>query len=90
MAYQDIIIGESVSVTPNGIFKFNCDMSFTNKIYHSASQQFMSIPPNTDSQNTWTQSDFPLALKKRAFQVMDALYGCEVEGIGDVTYRMCW
>ena len=75
--------------TKVGLLKFCRDVSFTHKIHHSASNQIISVPPDTPSLSTWGQ-DAPSGLKKEIAHVMQRIYGKETEGFEFDSYRLCW
>ncbi|ROT36572.1 sarcosine oxidase [Sodiomyces alkalinus F11] len=82
--------GESMSMTPDGVIKFNCDMGFTNMQHHEASHQKMSITPDEAMYGTWQEEAFSDKFKTRALSTMKGLYGKEMDGVEIESYRMCW
>ncbi|KAL2756038.1 hypothetical protein ACRALDRAFT_2106189 [Sodiomyces alcalophilus JCM 7366] len=82
--------GESMSMTPDGIIKFNCDMGFTNMQHHEASRQKMSTTPDEAMHGTWHEEAFSEKFKARALSTMKELYGKEMDGVEIDRYRMCW
>lgn len=81
--------GESIPSTADGLLKFNCEVSFTNMTYHSASQQTFSSPPIPVAQSTWGQ-DVPQGLKEEVQNVVRNVYGKNIPGLKMESYRMCW
>jgi hypothetical protein len=83
-------IGESMGMTPDGILKFNCDISFTNMRAHPATGEQMSIPPDSTDETGWTTESFPKKLRERSDKVKKGCYGAAVDGMKVEAYRMCW
>ncbi|KAE9378260.1 sarcosine oxidase [Stipitochalara longipes BDJ] len=81
--------GESVPTTADGRLKFNCEVSFENKIFHEASKQTISVPPVPVSQSTWSQN-VPQGLKEELQNVLWNVYGKNFKGLKIDSYRMCW
>ena len=81
--------GESIPPGPDGRLKFNFEVSFTNKEYHEASGQTISVPPARQSQSTWSD-DIPNELKKSVLTVVDHVYGKDAPGLQPESFRMCW
>jgi sarcosine oxidase / L-pipecolate oxidase len=79
-----------MGMTPDGILKFNCDISFTNMGVHPITQEAMSIPPVLRGETTWTSGTFPKVLKERSQKVLKGSYGRLVDGLEINEYRMCW
>jgi sarcosine oxidase/L-pipecolate oxidase len=83
------MIGESIPMTSDGKLKFNFELSFTNKEFHEASGQIISVPPKRTTQSTWSQ-DVPEELKQSVRKVVDHVYGKNAPGLTVESYRMCW
>lgn len=81
--------GESIPPTPEGLLKFTYETSFTNKIFHKALGQTISVPPEALNQNTW-HSEVPQGLKDEVLGVKAAFYGKAVEDLKVESYRMAW
>ncbi|KAJ8127798.1 hypothetical protein O1611_g5837 [Lasiodiplodia mahajangana] len=81
--------GESIPPTIEGKLKFNFEVSFTNKEYHEASGQTISVPPVRSSQSTWGH-DVPEELKGKVMKVVEHVYGKDAPGLAVESYRMCW
>lgn len=79
-----------MSMTSDGVIKFNCDMGFTNMQYHEPSHQRLSTTPNEAMYGTWHDEAFSEKFKARALNTMKELYGREMEGVEIERYRMCW
>lgn len=82
-------LGESIPAGPAGLVKCTHELSFTNKIYHKRSRQWISVPPRRKSQMMWSQ-DIPQGLKYEVMKVRDMIYGGWLENLEPVSYRMCW
>ncbi|KAK3390090.1 FAD dependent oxidoreductase [Podospora didyma] len=82
--------GESMGMTPDGVLKFNCDISFTNNLLHPATQKVMSIPPTEIGETSWTSGYFPKLFKERSAKVLEGSYGELVKCLPIEKYRMCW
>jgi sarcosine oxidase/L-pipecolate oxidase len=81
--------GESIPPGPDGRLKFNFEVSFTNKVFHEASGQLISVPPSQFGQKTWSQ-DVPVELKESVERVVQHVYGDDAPGLSVESYRMCW
>jgi sarcosine oxidase/L-pipecolate oxidase len=81
--------GECIPPTSDGMLKFTNEASFVNMVHHKESNQYISVPPNSVRQSTWSQ-DVPEGLKQEVRTVMRHMYGKEIEGIEPECYRMCW
>ncbi|OLN85242.1 L-pipecolate oxidase 5 [Colletotrichum chlorophyti] len=85
------VMGESMSMTPDGTLKFNCDMAFTFNEVHDLTGNTMSLAPTSPAYTEWTAGDgIPERLKTRAYQTLKGLYGDEMEGKKIEKYRICW
>ncbi|KAK1995002.1 FAD dependent oxidoreductase [Colletotrichum falcatum] len=83
--------GESMSMTPDGILKFNCDMAFSYNQFHPPTGTNMSLAPADPHLTEWTTEEhIPLRLKKRAYKTLRGLYGDAMEGRTIDKYRICW
>ncbi|KAI0109226.1 sarcosine oxidase [Nemania sp. FL0031] len=81
--------GESIPPTIDGKLKFNFEVTFTNKEYHEASGQTISVPTVRSSQSTWGH-DVPEELKGKVIKVVEHVYGKDAPGLSVESYRMCW
>jgi sarcosine oxidase/L-pipecolate oxidase len=81
--------GESIPPTRDGRLKFNYEVSFTNKQFHEASDQVLSVPPRQGSGSPWGD-DVPEVLKDEIRRVVDHTYGDHIAGRQIEGYRMCW
>jgi sarcosine oxidase / L-pipecolate oxidase len=81
--------GEGMSMTPDGVCKFNCDLSFTNLTFHPPTGKELSIPPDCPNHYGWT-GKFPKLLIERCRQTLKGLYGDEASNLEIEGYRMCW
>lgn len=81
--------GESIPPGPLGLVKCTHELSFTNNIFHEASQQTISAPPERTTQSTWSQ-DVPQGLKDETLTVRNQLYGKWTKGLEAEYFRMCW
>jgi hypothetical protein len=78
-----------MSMTSEGVIKFNSSMSFTN-IQPQGPEKFpLSVVPTDPHKFTWSE-DFPESLKSRAQKTMHGIYGTAVDGVHIEGYRMCW
>ncbi|KAG9254682.1 sarcosine oxidase [Emericellopsis atlantica] len=82
--------GEGMSILPDGTIKFNCDMCFTNYQTLSATGEKMSLVPESNFFNTWTDRKFLDFFERRARMTINGLYGDEVKHVPIDAYRMCW
>lgn len=80
-----------MSIFPDGLIKFNCDLCFTNYVdVPGVPGGKMSVAPDVAKLNVWTGPDFIKFFEDRARKVFDGLYGDEVKDIKIDAYRMCW
>jgi sarcosine oxidase/L-pipecolate oxidase len=79
-----------MSILPDGTIKFNCDMCFTNYQTLPATGEAMSLVPESDFFNTWTDRKFLDFFERRARMTLNGLYGDEVKHVPIDAYRMCW
>ncbi|EFQ30224.1 FAD dependent oxidoreductase [Colletotrichum graminicola M1.001] len=83
--------GESMSMTPDGTLKFNCDMAFSYNQFHAPTGTTMSLAPTVPHLTEWTTEEhIPRHLKDRAYETLKGLYGDEMEGRTIDKYRICW
>ncbi|KAK2006739.1 FAD dependent oxidoreductase [Colletotrichum eremochloae] len=83
--------GESMSMTPDGTLKFNCDMAFLYNQFHAPTGTAMSLAPTNPHLTEWTTEEhIPRHLKNRAYQTLKGLYGDGMEGRTIEKYRICW
>lgn len=77
--------------TADGELKFCRDLSFTNSIIHSTSDQTISVPSFTSGETQWTTpADMCTALRQELHGVMRGIYGHEADGLDLETFRLCW
>jgi len=82
--------GESMSMTPDGTLKFNCDMAFLYNQFHTPTGTTMSLAPTDPHLTEWTTEEhIPRHLKNRAYKTLKGLYGDEMEGRTIDKYRIC-
>ncbi|KKY25353.1 putative sarcosine oxidase [Phaeomoniella chlamydospora] len=83
--------GDALPPLPSdGRLKFNFQKSFTNTVFHEASNQIISIPPDAVTQSTWSD-DVPEILKQDCGRVVTNTYGDQqVKGLRVESYRICW
>ncbi|GJC87551.1 L-pipecolate oxidase [Colletotrichum liriopes] len=83
--------GESMSMTPDGTLKFNCDMSFIYSQFHDPTGTTTSLGPTDRHLTEWTTEEhIPRHLKDRAYRTLRGLYGEEMRGKTIEKYRVCW
>ncbi|KAI0150756.1 sarcosine oxidase [Xylariaceae sp. FL1272] len=80
--------GEAMSLAPDGVIKFNCDLCFTN-FEKQEDGAMLSVAPNEPSKHTWTK-DVPQKLKDIAQRTLHGLYGENADGVEVEGYRICW
>ncbi|OHE90952.1 FAD dependent oxidoreductase [Colletotrichum orchidophilum] len=83
--------GESMSMTPDGTLKFNCDMAFTYHQFHAITGKSMSLAPSSPNLTEWTSEEgVPKRLREQARKTLRGLYGDEMQGKVIEKYRVCW
>jgi sarcosine oxidase/L-pipecolate oxidase len=85
----ELYLAESIPPGPKGLCKCTHELSFTNYIFHEASNQKMSVPPKAMSRKTWSQ-DIPSGLKEETQAIARKVYGDWVKDLEPECYRMCW
>lgn len=81
--------GGLLAPTPDGLMKIARDESFSHYVQHEASNQKISIPPESRSQTVWGQ-DVPQGLKDECNEVVRRSLGEKAEGLEIEAYRLCW
>ncbi|KAK2061277.1 FAD dependent oxidoreductase [Colletotrichum caudatum] len=83
--------GESMSMTPDGTLKFNCDMAFLYSQFHPPTGTTMSLAPAEPHLTEWTTEEhIPRHLRNRAYKTLKGLYGDAMDGRRIDKYRICW
>ncbi|KAK0653130.1 sarcosine oxidase-like protein [Cercophora newfieldiana] len=79
--------GGSMPPTSDNQLKIYRDQSFTNTVYHEASGQHISIPPESTDYGQWELS--PL-MKEEVSLVFKGIFGKKAENWEFHNYRVCW
>ncbi|KAK2020466.1 FAD dependent oxidoreductase [Colletotrichum zoysiae] len=83
--------GESMSMTPDGTLKFNCDMAFLYNQFHPLTGTTMSLAPADTHLTEWTTEEhIPSHLRNRAYKTLKGLYGDAMDCRKIDKYRICW
>lgn len=85
----DVCLGESIPPNKDHRAKFNYELSFTEKTFHTPSGQHISMPPLEQSKSTWSQ-DVPQQPKDEVSRVVRHTYGDLITEKKDEEFRMCW
>ena len=84
-----VMTGGLLAPTPDGLMKIARDESFSHYVQHEASNQKISIPPESRSQTVWGQN-VPQGLKDECIEVVRRSLGKKAEGLEIEAYRLCW
>ena len=84
-----VTTGGLLAPTPDGLMKIARDESFSHYVHHEASNQKISVPPESINQTVWGQN-VPQGLKDECNEVVRRSLGEKADGLEIEAYRLCW
>ena len=77
-------------VDEDGWMKVVHERSFSNHVWHEASGQMISVPPQRESHRMWTEEGVPEGFQRELDGCMKGVFPEMWEELRPVEYRLCW